>query len=214
VREQWRKSGILAQASDSRLSESIRNPPRCLRELSLRWWASVFSEKPSRSGKEVSPKRENATTPLFHSPSSRLSERSSYERGNPLAWARPFSLSKNWPRMCPSLVFFSVIGCLPHVWLDYYDKAWNEWFFMYWMVYGLELMSLAWSWHVTWIGWLVINVDMELVCIMTLCWLEKTWFWCGQDVIPWIARWDLMVVSHWSGRNSTRVSWCCLIGQT
>jgi len=36
---------------------------------------------------------------------------------------------------------------------------------------------------------------------------------CGQDVIPWISRWNLMVVPHWSGRNSTRVSWWCLIGQ-
>jgi len=28
----------------------------------------------------------------------------------------------------------------------------------------------------------------------------------GQDVIPWISRWDLMVVAHWSGRNSTLVT--------
>jgi len=35
----------------------------------------------------------------------------------------------------------------------------------------------------------------------------------GQDIIPWISRWDLMVVPHWSGRNSTMVAWWCLIGQ-
>jgi len=40
--EQWRKSDILAQASGSRLSESIRNSPRCLRELSVRRWAQVL----------------------------------------------------------------------------------------------------------------------------------------------------------------------------
>mgnify|MGYP005946251877 CR=1 FL=1 len=30
-------------------------------------------------------------------------------------------------------------------------------------------MILVWNMN----GWLVMNVDMELVCIMTLCWLEK-----------------------------------------
>jgi len=29
----------------------------------------------------------------------------------------------------------------------------------------------------------------------------------GQDVIPWISRWDLMVVPHWSRRNSMMVAW-------
>jgi len=33
---------------------------RCLRELSLRRVAPVLSESPSRSGKEVSPQRDNA----------------------------------------------------------------------------------------------------------------------------------------------------------
>jgi len=157
-----------------------------------------------RSGEEVSPKRDNATMPLFHFSSSCLGESSSLERENPLAWAKPFSLSENWVRMCPGPGFFSILRCFPHVWLNYYVKAWNGWFCKYWMVYGLKLMSLTWSWHVTWMGWLVISVDMELVCIMTLCWLEKhdvgmrkstkvSW-WCliGQNIIPWIFRWDLI----------------------
>ena len=155
LREQWMKSDNLAQASGARLSESIRKPSQVLRELSLRRRAPVLSEKPSRSGEEVSPKRENATTPLFHFSSSRLGERSSLEWENHLAWARPFSLSENWARICSCSVFFFVLGCLPHVWLNKYVKAWNGWSCMYWMVYGLELISLAWLWYRTWMdGWL------------------------------------------------------------
>ncbi|QCD79544.1 hypothetical protein DEO72_LG1g3186 [Vigna unguiculata] len=80
--EKWRESGILAQTSGSRLSESIRNPPRLLPELSLRRQAPVLSEKSSRSGEEVSPKRENVKAPLFHCSSSCLGQRSSPEREN------------------------------------------------------------------------------------------------------------------------------------
>jgi len=50
LHEQWRKSDILVQASESRLSESIRNPPRYLHELSLKRRAPVLSESSSRSG--------------------------------------------------------------------------------------------------------------------------------------------------------------------
>jgi len=83
----WRKSNILAQASGSRLSKSIRSSPRCLREMLLKQRAPILSEKPSRSGEEVLPKWENARAPLFLFSSSRLGERSSLERGL-LAWAR------------------------------------------------------------------------------------------------------------------------------
>ncbi|QCE10790.1 hypothetical protein DEO72_LG10g2022 [Vigna unguiculata] len=76
------KSDILAEASGSRLSESIRNPPKLLLELSLRRRAPVLSEKSSRSVEEVSPKRENAKTPLFHCSSSHLGEKGSPEREN------------------------------------------------------------------------------------------------------------------------------------
>jgi len=82
LREQWRKTGILAQASGSRLSESIRNPPRCLRELPLRQRAPVLSKKSSCSSKEVLPKRESVKVPLFPGWSSRLGEKSSHEREN------------------------------------------------------------------------------------------------------------------------------------
>jgi len=47
--------------------------------------SSYFEREPSRSGGEVSPKRESATTPLFHFSSSRLGEGSSPERGKALA---------------------------------------------------------------------------------------------------------------------------------
>ena len=94
LREQWQRSNNLAQASGSHLSESIRKPTQVLRELSLRRRALVLSESPSHLGEEVSPKWESATTPLFPSSSPRLGERSSPERENPLAWARPFCLSE------------------------------------------------------------------------------------------------------------------------
>jgi len=94
LREQRRRYDILAQASGSRLSESIKNPSRCLRKLSLRRWAPILSEKPSHSGEEVSFKRENAKAPLFHFSSSRLSEKSSPERKE-LAWVKePSRLSE------------------------------------------------------------------------------------------------------------------------
>ena len=133
----------------------------CCSSDELLFWARVHLAQARRS--RLSERTRRPLFPLFKfSP-----------RRKELAWARPFSLSENWVRMCSGPVCFSVLGCLPHVWLDYYVKAWNEWFCMYWMVCGMELMRLAWSWHVTWMGWLVINVEMELVCIMTLCWLEK-----------------------------------------
>jgi len=77
-------------------------------------------------------------------------------RRKELAWARePFRLSENWARMCSSAVFPSILGWLSHVWLDYYVKVWIEWFCMYWMVYGLDRISLAWYWYETWKdGWL------------------------------------------------------------
>jgi len=80
LHEQWQRSDNLAQASGSRLSESIRKPTQVLRELSIRRRAPVLSESPSRSDEEVSPKREDTESivPLFSSP--RLGERSSLEQ--------------------------------------------------------------------------------------------------------------------------------------
>ncbi|QCE11223.1 hypothetical protein DEO72_LG10g2456 [Vigna unguiculata] len=70
----------LAQASESSLSESIRKSTQVLRELSLKRRVPVLSESPSRSGEEVSPKREDALAnfPLFSSP--RLDEGGSPKR--------------------------------------------------------------------------------------------------------------------------------------
>jgi len=80
MREQWRKYGSLAQASESRPSESIKNPPWCLCEMSLRRQTPVLSENSSCSSEEVSPKRENMKVPLFYCSSSRLGKRSSPQR--------------------------------------------------------------------------------------------------------------------------------------
>jgi len=70
---------ILAQASKSCLSESTKNLRWFWFTLSLRRRVHVLSEKPSRSGDEVSTKREHAKTSLFHCSSSRLGEGSSPE---------------------------------------------------------------------------------------------------------------------------------------
>jgi len=82
MREQWRESGILVQPSGSPLSESIRNPPRLLLELSLKRRALVLREKSSRSSEEVSPKQENAKILLFHYSNSRLGKKGSPKREN------------------------------------------------------------------------------------------------------------------------------------
>jgi len=56
-------------------------------------------------------------------------------------------------------------------------------------------------------GWLIINVVMELLCVMTLCWFKKHEFRYGKDVIPD----GFVVVPHLSGHNSTMVAWWCLM---
>ncbi|QCD86857.1 hypothetical protein DEO72_LG3g1385 [Vigna unguiculata] len=60
----------------SRLGETATRPS-WLRELPLRRRALVLSESVSRSGKEVSPMRENAQATVPHFSSSRLGKRSS-----------------------------------------------------------------------------------------------------------------------------------------
>jgi len=67
-------SGFLAQASLSRLGEISSTRPICLCELSLKRRAPVLRESTSRSGEEVSPKRECVTAPLFPFSSPRLGE--------------------------------------------------------------------------------------------------------------------------------------------
>jgi len=71
-------------------------------------------------------------------------------------------------------------------------------------------MILAWNMN----GWLIIDVGMSWACMIILRWLVRHDFWYGQDVIPLISRWDLMVVPHWSGYNSTMVVWWCLMVRT
>jgi len=73
--------------------------PFCLRELLLRRWTPTLSENMSRSGEEVSPKRECVTVPLFLFASPHLGEGSLPEREtlspkwDSSAWAR------GWARM-------------------------------------------------------------------------------------------------------------------
>ena len=157
-------------------------------------------------------KREDATTPPFLFSSSCLGDRSSPERENPLISARPVSLSEKlgldenvfssvFTQLLDVCHMFGLITLLKHELGDY---VWAK------MVHGLWWISLTWSWHVTCMEWLVLRV--------TLNWHEK-WFyidwwnmmvvwlgrnstidlwWCliGQGVIPWISRWDLMMVPH------------------
>jgi len=72
-------SGFLAQASVSRLGKISSNLPKLLTQAVAQVRRSYFEREP------ISPKREDATTPLFLDSSSRLGEGSSLERGKPLA---------------------------------------------------------------------------------------------------------------------------------
>jgi len=110
LREQWRRSNNLAQVNGARLSESIRKPSQVLRELSPRWRTPVLSESPSQLRKEVSPKRESTTTPLYHFSSSRLGEGSSLERGKPFTWVRLVRLSENYARGRVCSISFYILG--------------------------------------------------------------------------------------------------------
>jgi len=155
-------------------------------------WAVAQATSSNFEREAISPKWENARVPLFPFSSSRLGKRSSLERENPLAWARPFSLSENWARMRQILfssLFLYVCPMFGWITLLKYEMSG---FCMYWMVYGLKLMSWVWSWHVKWLGWLVINIDMDLVCVMTFV------GWRNTNLV-------------WSGRNSTMVAMWCLI---
>jgi len=53
LREQWRKFNILAQASGSHLSESIKNPPKCCASCrsgdELQFWAKSHLAQARRS---------------------------------------------------------------------------------------------------------------------------------------------------------------------
>jgi len=114
MREQWGKPDILAQASGSRLRDSIRNPSKLLRKLSFRRRAPVLSKKSSRLGKEVSAKRENVKAPLFHYLSSRLGERSSLERENLSSLSKCFLLERDLCMTCSGAAFLYVFSCWLH----------------------------------------------------------------------------------------------------
>jgi len=151
TREQWRNlvfSPMRASLAQARVPKVA---PWNLRELSLRRRAPVLSENLTHSGEEVSPKR-GTWRPCSYFSSSRLSERSSPEWENLLAWARPSAWAR-FGQECAQDLFSSLfLGVCYMFWLDCDVKAWNEWICMYWMVYGLVLISLTWSWHVTCMG--------------------------------------------------------------
>jgi len=182
---------ILAQASGSRLSESIRNSPRLLRKLSLRRRALVLSEKSSRSSEEVSPKRENVKAPLFHCSSSHLGESSSLERENLSCLSECFQPERTLCRdvlkcyflLCYWLVVTWLIG-LPYLKHEVCKYACIKWFVGWnW-----------WAWYEYAYDWLYIGI--RLLCMINLWLVSETWLWYELDVIPWISLWDLMVVPY------------------
>jgi len=158
--EQWSELDNLAQAS-------IRKPSLLLRELPLKRRAPVLSERTSRSGEEVLPKRENATTPMFLL--------------RALAWARERSRlsetllpEREVGRECTRFYFlcclYMVAICLGdliclrhethnvHVWDWFMDWIWWVWYgfdMRYGMVHGWGMMNFGYDlgmWF-KWNGW-------------------------------------------------------------
>jgi len=138
-------SGFLAQASVSRLGEISSNLPRLFAQVVAQATSSVLSESLSRSGEEVSTKRENVQAIVPHFSSSHLGERSSLERET-LSPERDLSTwARSWARMHSCFVsslFLDVwhlidwITMLKHEVCEY---AWVKMIYKWWM------MSLAWS---------------------------------------------------------------------
>ena len=136
LRKQWRKYDNLAQVSGARLSESIRKPSQVLRELSLRRRAPVLSEKPSRSSEEVSPEQENVAVPLFLFRALAQAKRACLSE----AFQPQRELGENVPRSCFLLCSQMFVTCLTKFIM--FKHGMSD-FCMYWMVYGLALMSMA-----------------------------------------------------------------------
>jgi len=88
------------------------------------------------------------------------------------------------------------------------------WYERKFYIHGLGRMS--WYGFHMWYEWgLVTEVGMRFLCMIYILLVVWIWLVCGQYVIPWASRWDLMVVLQWSGRNSmtpvSGSSWWCPI---
>jgi len=140
--------GFLAQASMSRLGEINRGSPKLLHASSRSgdprsFWASEHLAQ----ARGVSPKRDPAWGYCSPFSSPRLGEGGSLEQES-LAWARPFSLSKELGE--GSVVF----GCFLFLdgWhlLGYNCYGKNMWWTicMSDVIHGWWMMGLVWIWHV------------------------------------------------------------------
>jgi len=119
------KLTILAQASNSCLSESRKNSPQSLLKLLLRRGVSVLNEEQSCSSEKV------AKNSQCHYSSSRSGENTS------IAWARAFNLNETgaWMRfiilfLLYKLFYFCIMFCL------YYEIFWTE----------IDVLGMKWEW--------------------------------------------------------------------
>jgi len=181
-------TSFLVQVSLSRLGESNRGSPR-LFHASCRSGDQLCFERES-----VSPRRgesrlsENAQKPLFLCVELSPRWRELAWARDPLAWARPFSLSEGLGESAFWFDIFSVLGCLACIWLDYYTMAWGEWICMSGRVYELWMMNLDNPWHVMNMKWLVIKV--------TWYWYEIKFYIHGWRMMSWYG-FDLAYKRGW-----------------
>ena len=163
--------GIFAQASESRPSESTRSAPwtcvSCRSSDELLFWVRVYLAQARRSRLS-----ERTRRPYSHFSSSRLGEKSSPNRENPLAWART-------GRECAHVLFsplflddchmFGWITMLKHELSDFACIEWSmSWRWWVWYDLGMEH-----EWIVGYKCWYGIGMHDNFMLV------GATWFWCG-----------------------------------
>jgi len=125
-REIVARSDNLAQASLPRLGEMSRDSHRPF-HASGRSGNRLSFERASVSLKrEESCLSENVQRSLFLRVELSPRWRELAWARDPLAWARPFSLSKELGESAFWFGVFPVLGCLACIWLDYYIMTWGE----------------------------------------------------------------------------------------
>jgi len=146
-------SNNLAQASQSRPNESIRGCSLEPAQIVAQATCPCFWVRPHLAQARRSRLSERTRRPCSHFSISRLGKKNSPKRGKPLAWARPFCLSKKLGEKCICSVvsLFLYVG---HMFgLIIHFKAWIEWLCMSKMNYGMWLMSLTWFWYDACMEW-------------------------------------------------------------
>jgi len=152
-------------------------------------WARCSLAQARRA--RLSKRSQEATVPFFE-----LSP-----RRKELAWARGPSrlsetfLSKRGAGQDCVLIMFSPLSlyvCHKFGWINML-KVWNEWCACMELVHGLNMMSLVWFWYGIWmkVGY-------------------RVWHEIGMHDKYLLGWWNMICM--WLGRNSTIVSWWCLIG--